>query len=71
MMCFNLLNSQLNCKLTIFVGVVKSLATDGGKVITRCISVQCKGRFKLFASPSYSTTCNYCDIKTYRHNAYT
>ena len=24
------------------VGVVKSLATDGGQVVTLCISVQCK-----------------------------
>ena len=36
----------------LFVGVAKSLATDGGKVITLCIFVQCKRRFGLFASPS-------------------
>ncbi len=34
------------------VGVVKSLVTDGGKVISHCISVQCKCRFRLFASSS-------------------
>ena len=34
------------------VGVVKSLATDGGKVITHCIIVQCKRRVGLFTSPS-------------------
>ncbi len=43
----------------IFVGVVKSLATDGGKVITSCIPVQCKWRFCLFTSPSYFTYSKY------------
>ncbi len=36
----------------IIVGVVKSLATDGGKVITSCSSVLNKWRFCLFTSPS-------------------
>ncbi len=39
-----------------FVGAVKSIATDGGEVITYCISVLCKRRFGLFTSPS-SLTC--------------
>ena len=34
------------------VGVVKSLATDGGEVITCCISTQCKRRFGLFTRSS-------------------
>ncbi len=34
------------------VGVVKSLATDGGNVISCCISLQYKCRFRLFTSSS-------------------
>ncbi len=30
----------------------KSLATDDGELITHCISVECKRRFRLFTSPS-------------------
>ncbi len=43
-------------EFVMFVGVVKSLATDGGKVIIPCNPVQRNLRSGLFTSPSCFST---------------
>ncbi len=37
-------------EIVMIVGVVKSLTPDGGKVITHCISIQCKWSFGFFTN---------------------
>ena len=50
------MEKRIHFALGRFVGVAKSLATDGGKDITHCISVWCKMRFGLFTRLSGLTT---------------